>query len=114
MPVYNGERYVAEAIRSILAQTLDDFELVICDNASSDRTQEICASFAKNDSRIRYFQNKVNLGGHPNFNRTFELSRGKYFKWAAHDDVLRPELLRSCVKALEESTDAALCQSDID
>ena len=113
MPVYNGERYVAEAIGSILAQTLDDFELVICDNASTDCTQEICMSFAVEDPRIRYFRNDTNLGGHPNFNRTFELSRGKYFKWAAHDDVLQPEFLRTCVDALGQSTAAALCQSDI-
>lgn len=114
MPVYNGERFVEHAIQSVLAQSLAEFELVICDNASTDRTQDICKSFASSDSRIRYLRNDVNLGAHPNFNRSFELSRGKYFKWAAHDDVLQPEFLRACVGALEQNTDAALCQSDID
>lgn len=114
MPVYNGERFVAEAIESILRQSLSDFELVICDNASTDRTQEICTAFASSDGRVRYFRNNANLGAHPNYNRTFELSRGKYFKWAAYDDVLRPEFLQACVDALDRRPDAAVCQSDID
>jgi glycosyltransferase involved in cell wall biosynthesis len=114
MPVYNGERFVAAAIRSVLEQTFSDFELVICDNASTDRTQAICASFAEREPRIRYFRNDTNLGAHPNYNRSFELSRGRYFKWAAHDDVLQPDFLRACVDAMEQNTDAALCQSDID
>jgi glycosyltransferase involved in cell wall biosynthesis len=114
MPVFNGERFVATAIRSVLGQTFEDFELVICDNASTDRTREICESFAESDRRVRYFRNDVNLGAHPNYNRSFELSRGRYFKWAAHDDVLQPGFLRACVDAMEQNTDAAVCQSDID
>jgi glycosyltransferase involved in cell wall biosynthesis len=114
MPVYNGARYVAEAIRSVLRQTMADFDLVICDNCSTDETQEICLTFAGADERVRYFRNDSNLGAHPNFNRTFELARGKYFKWASHDDVLQPGFLRACVDALEQNAAAALCQSDID
>ncbi len=114
MPVFNGERYLEAAISSILAQSFGDFELVICDNASTDRTAEICRGFAAGDSRIRYVRHPENLGAHPNYNRSFELSRGRYFKWAAHDDVLQPGFLRACVDALEKNTDAALCQSDID
>jgi glycosyltransferase involved in cell wall biosynthesis len=114
MPVFNGERYLDAAISSILAQSFGDFELVICDNASTDRTEPICRRFAAADPRIRYVRHPENLGAHPNYNRSFELSRGRYFKWAAHDDVLLPGFLEACVAALEESTDAALCQSDID
>ena len=114
MPVYNGERYVGEAIDSILRQSLADLELVVCDNASTDSTGEICRSFAVADPRVRYCRNDVNLGAHPNFNRAFELSRGKYFKWAAHDDVLQPGFLRRCVDALEAAPDAAVCESAID
>jgi len=114
MPVYNGDLFVAEAVQSVLGQSFSDFELVICDNASTDRTEEICASFAASDSRVRYFRNAANLGAHPNYNRTFELSRGKYFKWAPHDDVLRPDFLRTCVEALEQQPDVAVCQSDIE
>ena len=114
MPVFNGEPYLAEAITSVLAQSLSDFELVICDNASTDGTADICRRFAARDPRIRYVRHPENLGAHPNYNRSFELSRGTYFKWAAHDDVLAPGFLQACVDALEQNTDAALCQSDID
>lgn len=114
MPVFNGERYLDAAVSSILSQSLGDFELVICDNASTDGTEEICRRFAASDPRIRYVRHPQNLGAHPNYNRSFELSRGRYFKWAAHDDVLRPGFLEACVAALEKNMDAALCQSDID
>ena len=89
-PVYNGERYLAAALDSLLGQTFRDLEVVICDNASTDRTAELCAAYAARDARVRYHRNPTNLGAAPNFNRTFELSRGEYFKWAAHDDVCAP------------------------
>ena len=72
MPVYNAERYLAEALDGFLAQTFQDFEINVSDNASSDRTAEICRSFAERDPRIRYFRNGKNLGAIPNFNRVFE------------------------------------------
>ena len=114
MPVYNGERYLANAIESVLCQTMADFEVVISDNASTDRTEEICRHYATADIRIRYFRNDVNLGALPNFNRVFELARGKYFKWAAHDDALKPEFLERCVEALDAAPDAALCQTAVE
>ena len=114
MPVYNGARYVAAAIHSILGQSLGDLELVICDNASTDGTEEICRGLAAQDPRVRYLRNPVNLGAHPNFNLAFRNARGRYFKWAPHDDELRPDYLRECVAALEGNPDAALCQTDIE
>ena len=101
MPVYNGERYLAEAIASICGQSYRDFELVICDNASTDGTAEICRRYAAADARVRYYRNETNIGAHPNFNRSFALTRGKYFKWAPHDDVLDRDFLKECVAALE-------------
>ena len=65
MPVYNGERYLEVALSSVLAQTLDDLEVIICDNASTDRTAEICQDYAARDRRIRYFRNPHNLGAAP-------------------------------------------------
>ena len=88
MPVFNGERYLATAIESVLGQTFDDFELLLCDNASTDATGDICRSFAGADPRVRYIRNPENLGAHPNFNRAFELATGRFFKWASHDDAL--------------------------
>ena len=109
LPVYNGENYLAEAIESILAQTYQNFELVITDNASVDKTREICESYAIVDARVNYFRNEHNLGAAPNFNKSFELSTGKYFKWAAHDDILAPDFLEKCVAVLENNPDVVLC-----
>ena len=91
MPVFNGEKYLRESIESILDQTYQNFELIISDNASTDRTQEICLEYARKDNRISYYRNDKNLGGPRNYNRVFELSSAEYFKWAAYDDVLAPE-----------------------
>jgi glycosyltransferase involved in cell wall biosynthesis len=109
LPVFNGEDYLEEALDSILAQTYSDFELIISDNASTDRTEEICRAYAAKDERIRYFRNEANLGAAKNFNRVFELASGEYFKWAAHDDLCAPEYLARCVEILDREPDAILC-----
>jgi glycosyltransferase involved in cell wall biosynthesis len=109
LPVYNGERYVKDAIQSILGQTFTDFELIISDNASTDDTERICREFAEQDPRIRYDRNHRNLGAAANYNRVFALSAGKYFKWAAHDDVCAPEYLAKCVDILERYPSVVLC-----
>ena len=101
LPVFNGERYLAEAIDSVLAQTFDDFELIISDNASTDRTEEIARLYAEKDARIRYVRNVENLGGGYNYNQTIHLSSGEYFKLMPHDDVLRPRFLERCVEMLD-------------
>lgn len=101
LPVYNGEDYLPEALDSILAQTFPDFELVICDNASSDGTEEICRDYAARDSRIRYHRQSENIGGAANHNMAFDMARGQYFRWASHDDLLAPTLLERCVAVLD-------------
>lgn len=101
MPVYNGERYVGDAIQSLLNQSFTDFELVISDNASTDRTEEICRDYALRDARIQYYRNQTNIGGSKNFARVFHLSRAPYFKWAAHDDLCGPTFLEKCLEVLE-------------
>jgi glycosyltransferase involved in cell wall biosynthesis len=111
MPVYNGEDYLAAAIDSILSQTWSDFELVVSDNASTDGTGDICRVYAEKDGRVRVHRNERNLGAAPNYNRTFALSRGTYFKWAAHDDLIEPTYLERCVAALDAEPDAVLCQT---
>jgi glycosyltransferase involved in cell wall biosynthesis len=83
LPVFNGEKYLAEALDSILSQTYRDFKLIISDNASTDRTEQICREYAAKDRRIRYYRNEKNIGAPKNFNRVFELSSGKYFRWDA-------------------------------
>jgi glycosyltransferase involved in cell wall biosynthesis len=114
LPVFNGEAYLEEAIRSVLAQTLSDLELVISDNASTDRTAEICRDWAATDGRVRVVRNPENLGAAPNYNRTFALSRGRYFKWLAHDDRLRPGYLEATVAVLEADPTVVLCNTTVD
>jgi glycosyltransferase involved in cell wall biosynthesis len=111
LPVYNGERYLAGGIASILDQTYRKFELIICDNASTDATPAICRGFAANEERIRYYRQPHNLGAAANFNHCVDLASGKYFKWAADDDLLEPRFLELCVMALEDDPGAVLAQS---
>jgi glycosyltransferase involved in cell wall biosynthesis len=113
LPVYNGEAYLRIAVESILAQTFTDFELIICDNDSTDATETICRDLAAQDDRIRYHRNKINIGAGPNFNLAFELATGKYFKWAAHDDICEPEYLAECVSTMEAEGNVVLCHSEV-
>lgn len=113
LAVFNGEKYLAKAIDSILVQTFTDFELIICDNDSSDCTESICRQYAAQDPRIHYYRNPTNIGGVNNENLTFELSRGKYFRLMAHDDLLTPELIKKSVAILEEHPEVILCYSNI-
>src|ERR1700751_3041805 len=106
--VYNGERFIEEVLRSILNQTFTDFELIISDNASTDRTGQIAEAYAERDSRIRYYRSEKNMGAGWNVRRVYELATGKYFKQAAADDLLEPDFLRRCVEALENDRDCVL------
>jgi len=111
MPVYNGEALLERSIPSILEQSWRDFELVICDDASRDGTEALCRRFAAEDSRVRYRRNRANLGGSANFNQVFSLARGRYFKWCAQDDVIRPSFLQAAVDVLESDPEVVLCHA---
>ena len=108
LAVYNGEAYLSQSLDSLLAQDYENIELIISDNASTDRTGEICHSYASGDDRIRYYRNDQNRGPVWNFNRVFELAWGEYFMWACHDDYWDPQYLRSCIEALENHDTAVL------
>jgi glycosyltransferase involved in cell wall biosynthesis len=103
MPVHNGAATLRPALDALRAQTFTDFEVIISDNASTDATEEICRAYAARDPRIRYERNAENLGAAGNFNRVFARARGTYFKWFACDDLLAPEYLERCVRALDEA-----------
>lgn len=109
LPVYNGEKYLKQALLSILSQSYTDFELIISDNASTDRTQAICQAYAAKDPRIRYYFNEKNLGAAPNHNRVFELASGEYFKWAGYDDIITADFLQRCVEVLDLKPEVVLC-----
>lgn len=117
LPVYNGERFLDEAVASILGQTFTDLELIISDNASTDSTEEHCRDYQARDSRVRYFRSEQNRGSAWNHNRVLEFARGEYFKFANHDDVCHPDLIRRCVEALDARPEVVLCHAlvaDID
>ena len=113
LPVYNGERHVTAALDSLLAQTYDDFEIIICDNASTDRTGEICQQYAARDGRIRYHRNPENVGAAPNFNLAFDMAKAPFFKWASHDDVIEPEYLERCMDLMLNDDTMVVCHSDV-
>jgi glycosyltransferase involved in cell wall biosynthesis len=102
LPVYNGARYVREAIDSILSQEGVDLELIIGDNGSTDATPRICREVAAGDRRVRYLRSEENRGASWNYNRLVEEARrAEYFKWAPHDDVIGPGYLKGCVDVLD-------------
>ena len=107
MPVYNMESTLPEAINTVLNQTFSDFQLIISDNASDDGTEEICRAAARQDSRVIYHRNPVNILAE-NFHLTLLLSKGKYFMWASADDARRPEMIARCVEVLEANPEAVL------
>ena len=101
VPVYNGEAYLRQTLDALLDQSFPDFELIVCDNASTDGTPGVVEEFAARDPRVRYVRNPRNIGLARNFNRVFQLSRGRYFRWAMADDLVGPTNLADCVAALE-------------
>ena len=114
LPVYNGERSLATAIGSILEQTHRDLELIVSDNSSTDGTEAIARAFAQRDPRIRYVRNPSNIGPIANFNQTFRLARGTYFKWLGADDVCRPAYVERCLEVLESDPSTVICTSRFD
>lgn len=108
LPVFNGEKYVSQAIRSIQEQTFEDWELIIMDDGSVDRSLEICNFFASKDKRIQIFQNVKNLGLAKTMNCLVSLAKGKYIAIQEQDDISVPERLALEVEVLEEQEDVGL------
>lgn len=108
LPIYNGAKYMREALESLLAQTYEDFELIISDNASTDETQAICEEYARYDGRVRYDRLPENVGAAGNYNRILPMARGEYFKWAAHDDNCHPDFLATCLETLDSDPSVVL------
>ncbi len=108
MVVRNGERHLAAAIESFLAQTYGDFELVIHDNASDDRTPAIAAAYAERDPRVRLERRERNIGAVGNIIDAAERAKGEYFAWSAHDDLREPGFLASLVELLDRHPTASI------
>ena len=111
LPVYNGEKYLAESLEALLGQSYEDFELIISDNASTDGTADICRRYGEQDSRIRYVRQSRNIGCAPNHNFVVSEARGELFKWASDDDLYARDMLGSCVDALDRYPHVVLANS---
>jgi glycosyltransferase involved in cell wall biosynthesis len=105
LPVYNGEEKIREVIEALLSQDFDGFELIISDNCSTDRTEQICREFANKDTRIKYIRQETNIGPEMNFKFVFDQARGEYFMWAAADDMRTPGFIGKCVDILRNKPD---------
>jgi glycosyltransferase involved in cell wall biosynthesis len=108
IPLYNAERYLQGALEALVRQTHQDLEIIISDNASTDRTQAICEAFAARDPRIRYIRQPFNRGAAYNHNFVAHIATGEYFRWYAYDDLMGPECIAECARTLDESADVVL------
>lgn len=108
LPVHNGERHIARAIESVLAQSLGDFELIVSDNASTDGTAGIVHGLMQRDPRIRYRRFEANRGISRNWSVVVREARGRFFKWLSASDLMAPGLLQRCVDVLNARPDVVL------
>lgn len=107
LPVYNGQRFVARTLESLLAQDWPALELIVSDNASTDRTRDICLEYAARDGRIRYVRQETNIGACRNFHAVLQLARGEYFMWAGADDWWHRSCVRRNLEVLQSRPDVA-------
>jgi glycosyltransferase involved in cell wall biosynthesis len=108
LPLYNGQRFVAQTLDSLLAQDFKDFEIVVSDNASTDASVTVVERYVQRDSRVRLLRQSVNLGANGNFSAVVHEARGEYFKWSTCSDLCNPGFLSSCVDLLDTQSDAVL------
>jgi glycosyltransferase involved in cell wall biosynthesis len=107
MTAYNREKYIAEAIESVIISTYQNWELIIVDDQSKDRSVEIAKQYEARDSRIKVFINKENLGDYPNRNQAARYAKGKYLKYLDADDLIYPYGLETMVYYIENYPDVA-------
>ncbi|HIA51224.1 MAG TPA: glycosyltransferase [Candidatus Melainabacteria bacterium] len=108
LPVFNGEKFLPEAIESVLAQTYSNFELLISDDCSTDSSAAIIARYAEQDKRIRFWKNEKRLGLFHNYNQCIANCQGEYIKPFAQDDLWQPNMLIECARVLSAHPDVAL------
>lgn len=109
LPVYNGEKYLRFAIESVLNQTFRDYELIVVDDGSIDRTPAIAREYGE---RLRYVRQE-NTGASGAFNHGVQLASGRYISWLSHDDVFMPAKLEKQIAAISRTTEPSACYTDI-
>jgi glycosyltransferase involved in cell wall biosynthesis len=113
LPVYNSESFLAKSLNSILSQTFHDFEVIISDNASTDKTHEIAMYYANMDTRIRYFRNMKNIGVYQNYNQCLEYITGDYIYFFGSDDIMLPQNLESKALVLDSNYTVGVVVSSV-
>ncbi|WP_435134188.1 glycosyltransferase family 2 protein [Formosa sp. A9] len=116
MTVYNREKYIAEAIQSVINSTYQNWELIIVDDRSKDNSVAIAKSFEEKDERIKVYINEVNLGDYPNRNKAASYAKGKYIKYVDADDMIYPYGLEQLVFYMEQFPESGygLCSLEQD
>ena len=117
MTAYNCEKFIDDAITSVLSSTYTNFELIIVNDCSVDNTEEVCKKYEAKDARVHYYLNEENLGDYPNRNKAASYAKGKYIKYLDADDIIYPHGLEVMVRAMERFPEAGfgLCaQPDAD
>lgn len=113
IPTYNQEAYIAQTLDSVIQQTYKNIEIIVADDASTDRTAQICQEYALTDNRIKLLRNKRNLGIPANFNRAFDAVSGEYVAFLGGDDLMLPEKVEKQLKFLKKNPGFVLVQSDM-
>jgi glycosyltransferase involved in cell wall biosynthesis len=103
VPVFNGARYLEDCLESLITQTYGDLEILISDNASTDKTPAISRAYCERDERVRYYRQARNCGLAANYRFVVDHTCGEFFKWAAYDDVCEPLFIERCIAALDSS-----------
>lgn len=113
MPVYNGEKFIVAALDSVLAQDFTDWDLLVCDNASTDATSAIVAEYVARDPRVRYVRHERNLGAAGNHNYGFHNTSGELFAWVHSDNVYEPGYFKECVAELAHHPEASCVHTTV-
>ena len=114
LPVHNGEKFIRKCLDSLLAQTFENFEIIISDNASTDDTQKICQEYSKKDKRIQYIQQENNIGLLPNFNFVLEQAKNEFFMWIGVHDFILPDYAKKNMEILASNSNVVGSVSKID
>ncbi|MCV0400950.1 MAG: glycosyltransferase [Nitrosopumilus sp.] len=104
LPVYNGEKFLHKCLDSLLEQSFENFEIIISDNASTDKTQNICQEYSEKDKRIRYIRQEKNIGLLPNFNFVLDQSNNEFFMWMGVDDYILPDYVKKNMDVLASNS----------
>lgn len=112
LPTYNGQKFIRESIESVLAQSMEDFELIIVDDCSNDDTNAIAAEYAQRDGRVRVIRNEINRKLPASLNRGFEEAKGEYLTWTSDDNLYEKNALEEMCRVLNAEPEVGLVYCD--